>query len=41
MFNWTLLEADNLDSFFLKRLANLIYADMIYENLNFDWVDHY
>ena len=41
MSNWTLLEADNLDSFFLKRLANLIYADMIYENLNFDWVDHY
>lgn len=37
---WKLYNQDNL-SFYTERKANLIYADMIYENLDFNWINHY
>ncbi len=37
---WKLYNQDNL-SFYTKKFANLIYADMVYENLDFNWINHY
>lgn len=39
--SYTLLNCNNLETGFEKETFNLVYADMIYEDKNLDWITHF